>query len=80
MKYQHTRHALAGYDAGRDTREQAWQMAQTAGAVRQAARSDLLAALVVSEAFFKDTRGLNQLDRCQLVHPDDPWLRKLIND
>ena len=78
-----TREALRVYDEGKPEREKLWDAAavstnETSYVVAQA--SDTAAEARVTLAFFEDTKHINNLEQCKLVHPDDPWLRNLVRN
>lgn len=71
-----TKAALAVWDAGAEARAKRWHDALTTAAVNRCVRLDKKEALPVQQALFQET--CNQLDRCMLVLPDDPWLRRQV--
>jgi hypothetical protein len=76
-----TREALRVYDEGKPEREKLWDAAavsmnKTSYVIAEA--SDTAAVEQVILAFFEDTKHINSLDRCKLIHPNDPWLRRLV--
>lgn len=69
--------ASKAYDEDKPRRDALWDSAATNEDVRAAVAEDERAADDVRAAFFEDTKDVNSRDRAFLVHPDDPWLRKL---
>lgn len=79
--FRNTIEALRVWDATKPDREKVWDNA-IAGLVelKQAEDEDAKAQALVHAAFHEDTKHVNSLDRCRLVHPDDPWLRRLVSN
>jgi len=77
--FRNTIEALRVWDATKPDREKAWDNASD-GLVelKLAEDEDAKAQALVHAAFHEDTKHINSLDRCALVHPDDPWLRSLV--
>jgi hypothetical protein len=80
--FSRTRAALKVYDDTAGAREANWTKTWAAedweAALHVAETADAEAAALVHQAFFEDTKAFNSMDRCKLVGPDDPWLRKLV--
>lgn len=66
------------YDSTKPQRDAAWLDALTNAAVWACVRRDKTAEDRVRQAFAKDTSDVNSRDRAFLVHPDDPWLRRIV--
>lgn len=75
-----TGQALRVYDAHRIVRNALWEAAVETFDVYVAEQADKEAAELVHQAFFEDTKEFNSIERCRLVHPDDPWLRNTIKN
>ena len=73
-----TQGALQTYDEDRPRRDALWDQVQTNADVERCRHEDELAADRVREAFFEDTQHVNTRDRAFLVHPNDPWLRRIV--
>lgn len=76
--FQRTSKALQAYDEDRPRREALWERVQTAMDVGRCVHEEQAAANLVREAFFRDTQHVNSKDRAFLVHPNDPWLRRIV--
>jgi hypothetical protein len=72
-----TRSALEIYDAGKSERHAVWDAVETNEDVWACVARDKEAADLVREAFAEDTAHVNSRDRAFLIHPDDPWVRRL---
>lgn len=73
-----TKAAVAVYDADKPRRDALWEAAETAEAVFAAQAEEKVAENRVREAFALDTADRNTKSQAYLVHPDDPWLRRLL--
>jgi hypothetical protein len=71
--FKRTRDALRVWDEDRPRRDAVWEAAD-------GTEIDAEAAALVHLAFHEDTKEFNSLEQCQLVHPDDPWLRAVITE
>lgn len=73
-----TKAALAVYDGGKSEREALLDRAESNEDVWAWVAMEKAAADLVREAFAADSAHVNSRDRAFLVHPDDPWLRRLV--
>jgi len=79
VSFDHTRKALTVYDQAAPERSAAWSAALTNQEdFAEAVARDKRDGDVVREAFYQDTQHTNSRDRAFLVHPDDPWFRRLV--
>lgn len=68
--FEHSRKAIAAYDAGIDARYQQMIDARTNTDVEKACEEERAARAKLSEALFEDTKDRNSRDNCALVHPN----------
>ena len=73
-----TREALRVYDEGKPERDELWEAVVDDASYMVAQAAETPAVEQVILAFFEDTKHINSLDRCKLIHPNDPWLRRLL--
>ncbi len=73
-----TRAAIAAWDAGARARYECWLAVSTKEELRAAMAREKEEADLVREAFAEDTAHVNSRDNAFLVHPDDPWLRRVV--
>lgn len=78
MGFDRTREAVRVYDADKPRRNALWEAATTNEGVLAAQAEDRAAEDKVRESFALDTADVNTRSQAFLVHPDDPWLRKLL--
>ncbi len=76
--FRRTSEALKAYDASKDDRAMWWHEATDLDDVRSAEEQDKHAEDLVRDAFVLDTQDVNQEAQARLIHPDDPWLRRLV--
>ena len=79
MGLERTKVAVAAWDADKPRRDALWSAAMTNEAVYAAQADEKTEADKVREAFFEDTKDVNSRDHAALIHPDDPWLRRLLS-
>lgn len=79
--FSHTKQALRVYDAHRIVRNALWEAASVGEIfdIYVAEQADKEAEDLVRQAFYEDTKEFNSKDHCKLIHPDDPWLRRVVN-
>lgn len=65
MSFDHTRAALAVYDAGAAERSGMWDQVQTNEDVAVIEREENKALRLVQDAFFKDTKHINSREHCR---------------
>jgi len=73
-----TRLAVATYDAGEPARHARMMSSRTNDEVWAAVAEEKADADKVREAFAEDTKEINTRSNAFLVHPDDPWLRRIL--
>lgn len=74
--YPHLAEALRVWDSGKAERKARWDAARTEAQQCAAVRLESIAEEKVARAFAQDSH--NPIGRARLVHPDDPWLRRLV--
>lgn len=72
-----TREALKAYDIEKVSLRVLWDKAATNEEVVNIEALEKVACDKVRAAFYEDTKEVNSRDRAALVHPDDPWLRRI---
>ena len=65
--FEHSRRALAVFDAGAEERQKAWDSIDTAEDVEACEKADLQAEALVQEAFFQDAKDINSRKNCGYV-------------
>jgi len=77
--FSRTREALRVYDEGKQARDKLWDEASNGSKdLAVALKADADAEKLVSLAFYEDSKHVNSYAHASLVHPDEPWLRKLV--
>lgn len=80
--FDRTRAAVAAWDAARGEREARFHAALERDAppsvFAEAEAAEAAELRAFHEAFYADTEGVNSRSHVLTVHPDDPWVRKLI--
>lgn len=71
MDFPNARAALEVWLQGQDDRSRAWDRVECNDDVWAAERADNEALAKVQEAFFEDTKPINSLDHCRLIHITD---------
>lgn len=74
-----TREALKVWDADQGRLDNKLYNAHTNNEIWAWGADVKAAADLVRAAFYEDTKGINTWDQAKLVHPRDPWLRKLVS-
>ena len=72
--------ALVAYDAGKTAREELFRAVFDQSSLDTWQAAERAAEDAVRQAFWLDTQEINQRARAYLVHPDDPWLRGLVDN
>ena len=73
-----TKAAVALWDAQRPVFDTLLEDAQTNEDVFAWEKALYASQLQVGQAFFEDTKDRNSPSCIPIVHPDDPWLRRLL--
>jgi len=77
-KFARSREALKVYDQEKPIILELFAKADTQQLLTLALAADATSVAKVREAFADDTKDINRRDQALLVHPDDPWLRRLM--
>lgn len=76
--FSRTRAALKVWDDTRDVRAANWAKVVDLPTLNAAEADDAKAYGLVHKALYEDTKEFNNLEQCQLIYPDDPWLRGVV--
>ena len=77
MGFPKTLIALRDYDAAAHEREELWRRIDSEEELAAAQARDKTDEDRVREAFFEE--GPNSRQNAFLIHPDDPWFRRVVN-
>lgn len=75
--FKRTKAAILKWERTRPERDREWNAVQTDADVDRCQALDERARLLVGAAFYEETKDINRPWVAQLVHPADPWLRRL---
>ncbi len=75
--FSRTRKALQVWDDTRNVRTANWAKVVDLPTLKAAEAEDAKAYGLVHKALYEDTQEFNNLEQCQLIYPDDPWLRSV---
>lgn len=78
--FEKTRAAAVEWDAGRAAREKAWEDSVSLEEMDEVEKKQNEELRKFRDAFFEDTKHTNSREHCDLVHPDDKFIRELLEN
>ena len=78
--FRNTAEALRVWDESLPVREENWENVVDLPTLKHAEDEDGKAMELVHQAFHADTKEFNNIEQCRLIHPDDPFIRRIVRE